>query len=910
MSSNPPWNNIAAQLFHGESELDRLCREKEWSSTPLGAISDWSPCLRTAASLVTASPSPMILLWGPELVQIYNDGYREVMGDKHPIGLGQPTRECWPEVWEFNAPIFEQVRNRASLTFENQRLVLERHGFPEEAFFTLAFSPVIANDGQVGGVLATVAETTETIWRDQVEQARRDSEARYRLIGRATNDIIWDWNLLTNRVDWNEAVLTQLGCTPEELGPTVKGWYCNIHPEDRQRVVNSIHTAIEGGADTWRGEYRFRRSDGSYATFLDRGYIARDDEGRAYRMIGSMLDLTERRRMEEAVRTSQERLARVLEIETVGVLFFNLDSHFIDANDAFLRIAGVSRADIVNGEMKSSDLTLPEWMPQTMKVFDELRETGRFSPYEKELIRPDGSRWWGLFTGAKIGPNECVEFVVDVTAQRNAEQARHESEARFRTLADLVPDLLWRAAPDGTRTWGNRRWSEYTGLDIEASFGYGWAEVLHPEDRDNVLDAYRHAIAAGQPLRQEHRVCRRDGAYRWFLVEAVPIHDKHGRITQWFGAATDIHEQHITRERLEELVEARTQSLAASEERFRLLVTTSAQIIWSTDPQGRIAEDSPSWRAYTGQGREEWLQNGWDALIHPDDRPRTIKAWLDSVASGTTHLDEFRLWHAPTRAWRWVALHGIPLRNDENRVVGWFGSNTDIEERKRAEAEVRHMAYRLTMAEQEERRRVSQILHDDLQQLLYGLQFKLRMVSGKLLRSAYPDLARAVEETQALLGQAVDTTRQLTVDLSPPILKSEGLLEALEWLQRQMLELHGLEVQLGADQVLAPLKEDLRVLLFQIVRELLFNVKKHAGTTVAYVELRQEGQILTIQVEDRGYGANPMALEGDQASGTGFGLANVRERLRQIGGRMIVDAEQGRGTRVIIQAPRQAHWAL
>ncbi|MEC9482024.1 MAG: PAS domain S-box protein, partial [Halomonas sp.] len=695
--------------------------------------------------------------------------------------------------------------------------------------------------------------------------------------------------------------------TPASLGTHASDWYAHIHPEDRQRVVEGIHAAIDGQGETWQDEYRFRRSDGSYASFLDRGYIARNRDGHPYRMIGSMLDLTQRREMEEALRKSEKRLARAMEIETVGVLFFDSESRFIDANETFLRMIGMNREALERGELSSETVTLPEWMPRTWLALEELYSKGRFSPYEKELMRPDGSRWWGLFAGARLSEDECVEFVVDVTARRRAEEARRESEARFRAVADLVPDLLCRVEPDGAWAWGNRRWMEYTGQHPEQALGFGWADALHPADRGPVLEGYSRAMNSGERFRSEHRIRRSDGEYRWFLAEAVPVCDEDGRITQWFGAATDIHDQREMLERLEALVEVRTQSLAESEERFRLLVTTSAQIIWSTDAEGEFVEDSPTWRAFTGQSAERWLAGEFGEMVHPQDLPDTLTQWRHSIVTRIPFFLEYRLWHAASGKWRWMVVHGIPLRNGRGEVTGWFGTCTDINERKRAEEEVRRMAYSLTMAEQEERRRVSQILHDDLQQLLYGLQLKLRMVRGRLQDGAEPALADTVEDTRQLLKQAINTTRQLTVDLSPPILKSEGLADALEWLQRQMAELHGLRIELRAEKEAVRLDEDLRVLLFQIVRELLFNVIKHAGVDRACVELAWTERCLVIHVADEGQGVESDVLEARER-GTGFGLSGIRERLRQVGGRMEFVSRVGLGTCVSLHVPWRSDW--
>ncbi|MEC9481942.1 MAG: PAS domain S-box protein [Halomonas sp.] len=483
----------------------------------------------------------------------------------------------------------------------------------------------------------------------------------------------------------------------------------------------------------------------------------------------------------------------------------------------------------------------------------------------------------------------------------NARLAR--SEARFRAVADLVPELLWEAGPCGEWTWSNLRWEAYTGQSAGNACEEGWVDAIHPEERERVVRDYRAAIAKGERFRSELRLRASDGSYRWFLIEAVPGHDHGERIARWFGSATDIHEQRMAMESLDELVRERTASLSASEERFRALVTASAQAVWTTDADGKVQEDSPSLRAFTGQSREEWLGDGWVDVVHPDDRAWATQLWQRSVAQATPLDAEFRFWHAPTQRWRWTAVRAVPLRSEAGAIRGWVGMHMDIDEQKHAEAELRETALRLTMAEQEERRRISHVLHDDLQQLLYGVQIKLHLMNQAVERERQIPLSETIGPIQALIGQAIDTTRHLTIDLSPPILKEEGLLAALGWLKRQLLELHGLKVTILAVEECPLDDEDLRVLLFQIVRELLFNVKKHAGVDSARVELEPMDSHIVIRVEDAGRGMDCTLFEPRQDSGTGFGLTGVRERLRQVGGKIRIDSVPGEGTRIELSVP-------
>jgi len=166
---------FAEALFAGPGEMRARCRALDWRSTPLGAVETWPAGLRTIAQVLLAAPTPMIVLWGPQLVQLYNDGYRELMGAKHPGGLGQRNIECWPEAWDFTLPVYQGVLDHGeSFAFTDQRLELVRHGAPAEAYFTLTYSPVPGDDGQVAGILVTVFETTAQVHARNAREAENE----------------------------------------------------------------------------------------------------------------------------------------------------------------------------------------------------------------------------------------------------------------------------------------------------------------------------------------------------------------------------------------------------------------------------------------------------------------------------------------------------------------------------------------------------------------------------------------------------------------------------------------------------------------------------------------------------------------------------------------------------------------
>ena len=276
---------------------------------------------------------------------------------------------------------------------------------------------------------------------------------------------------------------------------------------------------------------------------------------------------------------------------------------------------------------------------------------------------------------------------------------------------------------------------------------------------------------------------------------------------------------------------------------------------------------------------------------------------------------------------RWYLIGLLPYRTVADKIDGVVVTGVDITANKANELalrrseeqyrllfesleakvaerteQVRELVTQLTASEQEERRRISAMLHDDLQQRLFSLNLQLAIVRQLQAEGALDQTNQVIDEISAALQAAVQVTRSLSVSLSPPVLHDEGLPEAIRWLATLMQQQHGLTVTVEAMPELPPIDEDARVLLFQLVRELLFNVVKHAGVGTATVELAAVAEALRIQVSDRGKGFDPGVHAGETSS---QGLQRADQRLQLIGGRVEVQSQPGDGTRVVIYAPLQ-----
>jgi len=224
---------------------------------------------------------------------------------------------------------------------------------------------------------------------------------------------------------------------------------------------------------------------------------------------------------------------------------------------------------------------------------------------------------------------------------------------------------------------------------------------------------------------------------------------------------------------------------------------------------------------------------------------------------------------------------------------------------ERSNRQVRALASALTLAEQRERRRISQILHDHVQQMLYGIQMRTYLIGLDTPEEGKAYIHEHLTEMEALVEEAIQSTRTLTVELSPPVLQSEGLGAAFSWLANQMNRLYDLRVDLEITQDYQLASDDLRVLIFQLVRELLFNVVKHAFTSQARVIMCVEGEQFVVRVEDSGVGFDPLPLV-DEATGDigGFGLYSIRERLGLFGGEVMIVSQPSQGTQVALSLPK------
>src|SRR5882724_2809888 len=253
-----------------------------------------------------------------------------------------------------------------------------------------------------------------------------------------------------------------------------------------------------------------------------------------------------------------------------------------------------------------------------------------------------------------------------IAERQRVEDDLRRSEDHMRLVIDTIPALVWSKLPDGSADFLNQRFLEYTGLSVEEGLGEGWLKAIHPDDCASSIDVWHAAFAGGKFFELEARLRRADGEYLWFLFRGAPLRDQAGEIVKWYGTSTDIDDR------------------KRAEEESRALIDAIPQQIWSGPPEGSLDYCNLQWRSYMGFTQEDLQGEGWQRMLHPEDRERVLNAWRESVKTGTPYEQEERHRGADGQ-YRWFLARGVPLRDSTGRIIRWYGTNTDIEDRKRAE---------------------------------------------------------------------------------------------------------------------------------------------------------------------------------------------------------------------------------
>lgn len=753
--------------------------------------------------------------------------------------------------------------------------------------------------------------------RQATELALKQANERFELAATAVNCLIYDWDLQHNIVDRSRGVTNLLGYASDEVDSSPQWWWQHIHPEDfAQFDISELQTYL-AQTDRYCVEYRVRHRDGHYIWVEDRGLIVKDSAGQAVRVVGSTNDIGERKQAEADLRESEARLKRLIDLNLLGVEFWDADGTILDANDAFLNMVGYTREDLQAGRVNWRTLTPPEQLQYSDVSIEKMRSSTS-DTLEKEYIRKDGSRVSVLLGGVMFegSQNRGISFVVDLTTQKQTERELRHDQERLQRLIETAQIGIAFARQTGEVLEANDALLQILGCTRNdlVTQGINWREMspleYHTLDRQKIEELQQ----LGQFTAVEREMVRKDGTRVPILVSGIQL---EGEADEHVAFIVDLTES--------KRAEA---ALAQSESLFRGVFESDLMgtLFWNT--QGQITDANEAFCRLTGYSREE-LQAGeiyYHNITPPEYHDCDAQKFEILQSTGKyTPIEKEYICKDGSRIPIMLGCAFLP--GSQDRGVAFV---LDIREQKRLEQERAAL-----LTEAQEARQSAELANRTKDEFLaivsHELRSPLNSILGwaKLLRSRKFDPARvdhALETIERnaqaqsnLIEDLLDMSRilrgQLNLDPAPvdlaPIINVVTTNGQLAATAKQIHLRSHIAPEVG--HVLGDINR-----LQQIITNLVTNaIKFTPNNGQVEVSLERMGTQAIVRVKDTGQGISaeflPYIFERFQQAensttrakdGLGLGLAIVRHLVELHGGTVAVESPGlGQGATFTVMFP-------
>nr|WP_314624976.1 PAS domain S-box protein [uncultured Noviherbaspirillum sp.] len=879
--------------------------------------------------LFSHSPSFLALLHGPDHVyEMVNPSYLQLIGHRDVVGL--PVRTVLPEVAEQGyLVLLDQVyRTGVPYSASAAAVYLQRtpDAAPELRMLDLLFQPRRDAAGNVSGILVNGNDVTET---HAAQEKLRLSEMRNRQI----LDSAIDYAIIATDLDgvvsrWNKGAERILGWREEEMIGQALGCIFTQQDQAGSQLQRDMQAALCDGVvpdERWH----LRKSGVSFRARGETNAL-RDETGAVTGFVKVLRDCTGEHMAAQALAASNDQLQRAQSAGGVGVFTVELDTGRVRATPAFCRIFGLPPTDTLDANDVEATI-FPE--DQGLMSSSTSRRNGTAPTRAQYRIRRADTgevRWIARsaeFQCNAAGQPVSMDGVVqDVTERHLAEIQLRNSEEKFRTLAQALPNHVWSARPDGQIDWFNEQVRAYAGEDNEALAGAGWLSIVHPDDAERALAAWLHALANQTVYEVEFRIRRHDGAYRWFLARALPMRDAEGRVTHWLGTNTDMEDQRAAREILVSTNAALEQRVEAQARERDRIWNLSQDLLVIVGADAYFRDVNPACMRILGLRPDEIVGRHIGELVYPPDRELTLQSLAQAAHEPVSQFENRYLHKDGSPRWfSWSASH------DSNGVVYANGRHITAEKEAaialaRTEEALRH-AQKMDAVGQ----LTGGIAHD-FNNLLQGITGSLELLRLRVDAGRFENVDRFVSGAINSANRAAALTHRLLAfsrrqPLDPKAVKVNPLVASMEDLLRRTLG-ERIRIELVLAGGLWPTLCDPNQLENAILN-LCINARDampdggkltvETGNAhlddhyAASVRGLAPGQYACICVTDTGTGMSrdiidrafePFFTTKPLGQGTGLGLSMIYGFAQQSEGHVRIYSEVGQGTTVKLYLPR------
>ncbi|MEG4502631.1 PAS domain S-box protein [Microcoleus sp. F6_B4] len=770
------------------------------------------------------------------------------------------------------------------------------HHSGEYRYMSVRAVPLLNADGTIREWFGVHTDITD---RKLAEDAIKQSEERYRSLILAASQIVWTSDFEGKCPDlpsWR----AYTGQTEAEV--VGFGWLDAIHPDDRQRTAQVWMEAAQTKC-LYDTEYRMRAADGDYRYFQIRGVPIQNEDGSIREWVGTCTDIHDRKLAEDAIEQSEERYRSLILATSQIVWTSDFEGKCPDL-PSWRAYTGQTEAEAIG--FGWLDAIHPDDRQRTAQVWMEAAQTKCLYDTQYRMRAADGDYRYFQIRGVPIqnedgSVREWVGTCTDIHDRKLAEDAIEQSEERYRSLILATSQIVWTTDPEG-RCQDSPSMRAYTGQTEAEAIGFGWLDIIHPDDRERTVQVWMEAVQTRSLFEMEYRMRGVDGNYRYFQARGVPILDEDGSLREWVGTCTDIHDRKLAEDAIKQ-----------SEERYRSLILATSQIVWTADSEGRCP-DIPSLRAYTGQTEAEAIGFGWLDTIHPDDSERTAQAWMEAVRTKSLYDIEYRIRGADGN-YRYFQGRAVPILNEDGSLREWVGTCTDIHDRKLAEiaqAKAKEAAEAASRAKSEFLANMSHELRTPLNGIMgYAQILQRSKVLNEEERSRIDVIYQCGSHLLTLINDILDLSKieAQKVELMPTDFHFPAFLQGVAEMCRIRAELKGIHFHFPSiPELPIGIRADEKRLR-QVLINLLSNAIKFTdeGSITFTVSFAAEGKI-RFEIRDTGTGIaqdqlqaifQPFEQVGDrrrQTEGTGLGLAISKRIVELMGSTIHVQSEMNVGS--------------
>jgi PAS domain S-box-containing protein len=640
-----------------------------------------------------------------------------------------------------------------------------------------------------------------------------------------------------------------------------------------------------------------------------------DDNDNVIGILGITRDITEHKKLEQKLFYERSLLESFLNNIPDHIYFKDRESRFIQASKSVADQFGLKSVDELKGKT-DFDYFTKEHAELAYRDEQEIIKTGK--PIEGKLEKethPDGRITWVSTTkiprydkeGNIIG---ILGISRDITKRKELEEklkSRLEElgeEVLFKSrlltsLLDNIPDRIYFkdgksrfiTVSESLVKWlGAAKAEEMIG---KTDFDYFTEEHAKPAYQDE-----QDVMKTGKPIEgKAEKETHPDGRINWVSTTKIPRYDEEGNVIGTLGISRDITDKVLAEKKLEE-----------SANKLKTIVNAVSEGLAIVDENHRILEANEFLFELFGLKREKAINKKCHKIFGPWEetcKECPLKKLFEKNESSPV-IEKTKV--SKNGMIQYFSIQCYPIPNYNKKKLQSVISIRDITERKNMEKKniqnykrkMKNLSHKLTLAEEHERKRIATDLHADIGQTLAFLKLKI----GELKEKKYSqNMYKSLEEIYDLVQNAITSARSLMSQISPTILYELGFIPAVDWLAESILKENDIEYEFSDDGKEKPLTEDIRILLFQAVRELLTNIRKHSKAKKVKISIKRTREDIQIEIADNGIGFDTSALDSYCEKDVGFGLLNIRSRIDVVGGSFEIESHKKRGTKIILKAP-------